>query len=98
MPPADSATERTRLSWRRTSLLATVVAILLGRLALQRGEGVGAVGAAALCWVGLLVVVQRRVNALTRAGRARSPVGWAVALTAAACVTFGVLGVVLVLG
>ncbi len=91
MPP-DSATERTRLSWRRTSLLATVVAVLLVRLAMHEGKGIGAVGVAALCWVGLLVVIQRRVNALDR------PVGRALVLTAAACVVFGVLGVVLVAG
>lgn len=168
MPPPDSATERTRLSWRRTSLVATVVAILLVRLALHQGTGVGVVGIAALCWVGLLVVIQRRVNTLSRtgregpagrespadrenpagrespadrgspadcgspagpesaagrgspagpespadsdspagresaagsesaAGRERRPAGRAVVLTAAACVAFGVLGVVLV--
>ncbi|WP_117209304.1 DUF202 domain-containing protein [Allorhizocola rhizosphaerae] len=90
MPPPDSAHERTRLSWRRTSLVATVVAILLVRLALHEGRGVGVIGVAALCWVGLLVVVQRRVNALT------GPVGREIVLTAAACVAFGVLGVVLV--
>jgi hypothetical protein len=92
MPPPDSPTERTRLSWRRTSLVATVVAILLLRLALREGQGIGVLGVAALCWVALIVIVQRRVNSLAR------PAGRAIVLTAAACVAFGVLGVVLVVG
>ena len=68
MPPPDSSRERTRLSWRRTTLVATVVAILLARLALRDREGIGVLGIAALCWVGLLVVVQRRVAGVGQDG------------------------------
>jgi hypothetical protein len=96
MPP-DSAPARTRLSWRRTTLAGTAVLILLIRLALlQDNRTIALITTAlgALCWVTLLVIVQRRIQALARPGRPSRKV---LALMSAACACFGALGVVLVL-
>lgn len=92
MPP-DSAKERTRLSWRRTTLSATVVAALIVRLALER-RNLAVIALAALCWVFLLTVIQRRIVALKVPGM---PPRRLTMLTAAVCLAFGGLGVVLVL-
>lgn len=100
MPQADSrgtAPERTRLSWRRTSLLATVVTLLAVRLALIEGGRISgaAIAMGALCWVVLLIVAQYRVRALTGPQPLRDtrlPL-----LTAMACVAIALIGVVLVL-
>src|SRR5688572_24383862 len=96
MPP-DSAPERTRLSWRRTTLAGTATLILLIRLALlhdNRAVALTMSALGALCWVILLVMVQRRIRALGRLGR---PSRWTLAVSAAACTCLGALGVVLVL-
>lgn len=56
--------ERTRLAWRRTTLSATVVAVLAGRQALHSGAtpaAVIAVALSALVWLGFLVVAHRRM-------------------------------------
>ncbi|OCC11198.1 DUF202 domain-containing protein [Streptomyces sp. PTY087I2] len=78
--------ERTRLAWRRTTLTATVVALLAGRQALHSGAtpaALVAVALSALAWLGFLLVAHRRVMVL---GVARpeqlAPRG---ALTAALC-------------
>lgn len=69
-PARDSGLqpERTRLAWRRTALTATVVALLLGRLALATGgaSASGAVGlaATAFVWLGVLAVAQGRIRAM----------------------------------
>jgi hypothetical protein len=89
----DSAPDRTRLSWRRTTLSATVVAALIVRLALER-DNLVVIALAALCWVLLLAVIQRRINGLRAPGRSSRQF---TMLTAAACVALGGLGVVLVL-
>jgi hypothetical protein len=96
MPP-DSAPDRTRLSWRRTTLAGTAVLILLVRLALLQDNRTIAVtmsALGALCWVTLLIIVQRRIRALALPGRPSRKV---LAVMAAACACFGALGVVLVL-
>jgi uncharacterized membrane protein YidH (DUF202 family) len=59
--------ERTRLAWRRTTLSATVTAVLAVRTVLH--EGANATGAAAavgcgVVWLGLLLVAHRRLRAL----------------------------------
>ncbi|CAM5565955.1 hypothetical protein SSPIM334S_00509 [Streptomyces spiroverticillatus] len=62
--------ERTRLAWRRTTLSATVVAVLAVKQAVHDGvTGVGLLGAAlgALVWVGFLVVAHGRLRELDRA-------------------------------
>ena len=96
-PPSDpgGAPERTRLSWRRTSLTATVSAILLLRLALEhpnRALAITVSALAALCWVTLLVLVQKRVRALPATLTSATP----LILTTLGCLGLGVLGVVLI--
>lgn len=97
--PADrgGAPERTRLSWRRTSLTATVVVLLLGRFALEHRQNattaIPVVALAAICWVTVLAAIQSRVHALPETlGSTRVPI-----LVAAACLILAALGVVLVL-
>ncbi|MGX1953477.1 DUF202 domain-containing protein [Streptomyces anulatus] len=56
--------ERTRLAWRRTTLSATVVALLAVRQALHGGAtpaALIAVSLSALAWLGFLVVAHRRM-------------------------------------
>ncbi|WP_274029208.1 DUF202 domain-containing protein [Streptomyces sp. MMBL 11-1] len=56
--------ERTRLAWRRTTLSATVVALLAVRQALLGGATPAALIAVALstaAWLGFLVVAHRRM-------------------------------------
>lgn len=86
--------ERTRLAWRRTSLVATVVAVLLVRSGLQHKNAV-ITAIAALCWVVLLAAIQRRVHALAEPSTLHST--RLLVVTAALCAAFGILGVVLVL-
>ena len=97
MPPPDTggSAERTRLAWRRTSLSATVAAILLLRLALNHphpGLAIAVSALAALSWVTLLVLSQRRVRALPATLVSAAP----LVLTTAGCLCLGLLGVVLI--
>ncbi|MCF3121382.1 DUF202 domain-containing protein [Streptomyces arenae] len=62
--------ERTRLAWRRTTLSATVAAVLAARATLYSGPTAAGVLACALClllWLGFLTVAHRRMVALTAA-------------------------------
>ncbi|UZJ32127.1 DUF202 domain-containing protein [Streptomyces endophytica] len=65
--------ERTRLAWRRTTLSATVVALLAGRQLLRNAEHGAAVAAEAvltgLVWLGFVVLAHRRMRAMA-SGRA----------------------------
>jgi hypothetical protein len=75
MTPETQA-ERTRLAWRRTVLLSTVVALLVVRLAVEHGLPWLAPAVVALWLVGALAA-QYRIRALARdrerpAGRALS--------------------------
>ncbi|MFF8291704.1 DUF202 domain-containing protein [Streptomyces sp. NPDC016309] len=59
--------ERTRLAWRRTTLSATVAAVLAAKQALHDGvDAAGLVGAglSLLVWLAFLIVAHRRVGAL----------------------------------
>ncbi|OEV03204.1 DUF202 domain-containing protein [Streptomyces oceani] len=89
---ADGAQrERTRLSWRRTTLAYTVVTALAVRTALVDGNTPPARMAAALtalAWLGFLVVAHRRIHALTTAG---GGVGGPVGAAAGRFVTGAVL-------
>ncbi len=95
---AGAQPERTRLAWRRTVLSGTVCALLLFRLAFERGlDPAGAVGLALglLCWLALLLLAHRRIKAMARP----RPVGVARLLVAVgvSCVATALLGVLLIL-
>jgi len=86
--PPGAQRERTRLAWRRTVLAATVVTLLFLRLA-----GPGAALAVPF-WLAVLVVGQRRIQAL---GHARDrPAPGDLPLLALAVAGFVVLGTALV--
>ena len=95
---AGLAVERTRLSWRRTSLTATgVVAIGVFRLLLPNPGGLTVAGVVlfALCWLGLVIAAQRRIAALSSAGSrtaGRIPLLLALLVTAGAAASLLVLG------
>jgi uncharacterized membrane protein YidH (DUF202 family) len=92
LPPGASR-ERTQLAWRRTALSATVVALLLVRVA-----GPNALGALALPgWLVALAFARRRIRALTSAPQsAGSGSPLAVVGLGLAVATFVVFGTVLV--
>lgn len=92
--------ERTRLAWRRTTLTATVVAVLAGKSALRDGPGATEFVVCALCcglWLGFLGVAHRRIRTLS--GSARPvPLSPRHAGTAALCaIVLAVCAAVLVL-
>ncbi len=67
--PAGLQAERTRLSWRRTTLAATTVALLAAAAAIvdrPTPHGVAAAALIALAWLAILVIAQRRIDALGR--------------------------------
>ncbi|MEU0740616.1 DUF202 domain-containing protein [Streptomyces sp. NPDC006134] len=92
--------ERTHLAWRRTTLSATVAAVLAVRTALHAGPSPAAVVAAALCcalWLTFLTLAHRRIRALASAA---SPPALSPAYATAAAlgtVATAVCGAVLVL-
>ncbi|MEU6147101.1 DUF202 domain-containing protein [Streptomyces sp. NPDC047081] len=62
--------ERTRLAWRRTTLAATVVAVLAMKTALHGGaSAVGVVTCALACglWLTFLYLAHRRIRGLSTA-------------------------------
>ncbi|MFJ9350144.1 DUF202 domain-containing protein [Streptomyces sp. NPDC101237] len=64
--------ERTRLAWRRTTLSATVAALLAARTALHGSTSAGGVLTCAACcglWLGFLLVAHHRIRALAAADR-----------------------------
>ncbi|MFB8757986.1 DUF202 domain-containing protein [Streptomyces nigra] len=67
--------ERTRLAWRRTTLAATVAAVLAAKSALRGGVSVGGVVVGALCcvlWLGFLALAQRRIRLLAASPEPRA--------------------------
>ncbi|GAA2378937.1 hypothetical protein GCM10010378_18740 [Streptomyces viridochromogenes] len=67
--------ERTRLAWRRTTLAATVAAVLAAKSALRGGVSVsGAVGGALCCvlWLGFLALAHRRIQLLAASPEPRA--------------------------
>ncbi|MFD5258239.1 DUF202 domain-containing protein [Streptomyces bobili] len=59
--------ERTRLAWRRTTLSATVAAVLGMKAALHGGASASAIAACAACaglWLGFLVLAHHRIRVL----------------------------------
>jgi len=68
-PPPGLSAERTRLSWRRTTLAATAVALLAVSAAIvDRPTPLGLAAAALLAWawLAILVIAHRRIGALGR--------------------------------
>ncbi|MEV6049927.1 DUF202 domain-containing protein [Streptomyces sp. NPDC052107] len=64
--------ERTRLAWRRTTLSATVAAVLSVKTALHNGASATGMTVCALCCVlflGFLAVAHRRIRALATGPR-----------------------------
>ncbi|MFB7503705.1 DUF202 domain-containing protein [Streptomyces broussonetiae] len=60
--------ERTRLAWRRTTLSATVTAVLAVKAALHGGASAGGIAVCALCCVlflGFLGVAHHRIRSLS---------------------------------
>ncbi|GGY09706.1 DUF202 domain-containing protein [Streptomyces djakartensis] len=92
--------ERTRLAWRRTTLSATVAAVLAVRAALHGGASAPGIVACALCcalWLGLLTVAHRRIRTLA-ARASPTPFPPRHATAAALCtVAMAVCGAALVL-
>ncbi|MDO0928460.1 DUF202 domain-containing protein [Streptomyces sp. TG1A-8] len=90
--------ERTRLAWRRTTLSATVAAVLAARTALHGGASPTGVVTCALCcaqWLGFLRVAQHRIRAL--AAGARPPALGARHATAAVLCAVALAGCAVVL-
>jgi uncharacterized membrane protein YidH (DUF202 family) len=97
-PDVARAVERTRLSWRRTSLTATGVLVIGAfRLLLPHPSGATVVGVVlfAVAWLGLVVAVQRRITALmgpSPGTAGRVPLVLALLVAAGAAVSLLVLG------
>lgn len=91
--------ERTRLSWRRTTLSFALVVVLTARKVVIFGGGSGAavvaVAMGALVWVGFLGLAHRRITALAP-GRPLPPAKATILGAAGAVVTAALLGAVLV--
>ncbi|WP_261674808.1 DUF202 domain-containing protein [Streptomyces lusitanus] len=92
--------ERTRLAWRRTTLAATVVAVLAGKAGLAGGASGGCAGCGGrvLCGVGGgVVVAHRRIRGLAGVGEPeRLSLRFAVGVVLCVLVTVGGgMGVVL---
>jgi hypothetical protein len=86
--PLETQLERTVLSWRRTTVSFTAVALLLARLAAvqaSRPVAVVAVAAIGLTWAGAIHLTRLRVRSLTRPVRRTLPL--IVALILLYCVT-----------
>ncbi len=93
--PTNTATERTRLAWRRTGLSGTAVTLLVVRLAVRNGYGPVHLSVAALAlpgFVGLLLLTRYR---LRTAGSRPAPSGWVPVATAACAAWFAVIGAAL---
>jgi hypothetical protein len=97
-PVYGASAERTRLAWRRTALSCTPVALLAVRLAVRDGMTVGsglAIAAAAIGWLGALLLTQRRIRAM--ASQRPHVIGRTLPAIALVTAGFAILGVVLVL-
>lgn len=91
----ETAARRTRMAWRRTVLATAVVAILAGRLAVERGASgtVAAVPAlATLGWLTVFAAGHRRIRQLAAYPSAtRRPLLWLVAAMVCGYTMIGVL-------
>ncbi|HET9379378.1 MAG TPA: DUF202 domain-containing protein [Streptomyces sp.] len=85
--------ERTRLSWRRTTLSATVCGVLAVRTALRDGAMPGRVAVTVLVcvlWAGFWLLARRRVAVLAQGG---GPAAMSVRHAAAAALCTAALAV-----
>ncbi|MEU0669964.1 DUF202 domain-containing protein [Streptomyces lavendulocolor] len=91
--------ERTRLAWRRTTLSATVAAVLAAKQAVHdevTAAGLIGAGLSLLVWLGFLGVAHRRMVALgTARPRALSARGAVVAAVCTVALATFAVGVVL---
>lgn len=90
--------ERTRLAWRRTTLSATVAAVLAVKTALAGGVSVAGVVACALCcgcWLGFLWIAHRRIGGLAAVSEPRALVPSYAAVAVICTVAMAVCGAVL---
>jgi hypothetical protein len=91
------AAERTRLAWRRTTLSATVVALLAVHQAVV-GERtpvhLGALAAVAGCLLAVLTLAHRRITALARGQRVA--VGRSPAVLGLLVIAYAGLGLLLI--
>ncbi|MEV4512437.1 DUF202 domain-containing protein [Dactylosporangium sp. NPDC049525] len=86
--PLDTQLERTVLSWRRTTVSFTVMALLLARLAVlqtPRPVALVAVAAVGLTWAGAIHLARVRIRSITRPVRRTLPL--IVTLILLYCVT-----------
>ncbi|WP_327005926.1 DUF202 domain-containing protein [Dactylosporangium sp. NBC_01737] len=86
--PLDTQLERTVLSWRRTTVSFTAVALLLARLAVlqaSRPVALAAVAAIGLTWAGAIHLTRMRVRSITLPVRRTLPL--IVTLILLYCVT-----------
>ncbi|GLW46165.1 hypothetical protein Stsp02_18270 [Streptomyces sp. NBRC 14336] len=92
--------ERTRLAWRRTTLAATVAAVLAGRAALHADVTVARIAVSAVCallWLAFLALAHARIQALA-SGHEPAPMAPRFASTVVLCtVGVAVCGAVLIL-
>lgn len=89
------AAERTRLAWRRSTLAATVVALLAAvHVAVEKASPIALATAAviALVWLVFVVLAYLRIRSLTRA--ASTPC-WEVVAAALVVAALGLLGAVM---
>ncbi|MEU8734088.1 MULTISPECIES: DUF202 domain-containing protein [Streptomyces] len=92
--------ERTRLAWRRTTLSATVVAVLAAKTALHGGATPVSVLAAVLCcalWLAFLRIAHGRIGTLAAAHRPRALAPPLAAAAALCTLALAVCGAFLVL-
>jgi uncharacterized membrane protein YidH (DUF202 family) len=103
MSPGDPAlpglqAERTRLAWRRTTLAATAVALIAVSAVVVDGPTPRALVAVAIlagAWVTLVVVAQRRIDAL--GGRLTSGAGHSPAVVTLLVTGYALLAAILIL-
>lgn len=102
-PANPASAERTRLAWRRTDLAATIVVLLIARLAVHdRLTALSTTGltVSVLVWIALLWLTQRRIRSMAEArprvvGRTLPAVAFLIAgltLIGIALATFGPTG------
>jgi hypothetical protein len=75
--PPPAAIERTRLSWRRTTLSASAVLVLAATRVITAGAAPLAAAACAvmaLVWLAILVLSHRRIRTLSAADTAEAPI------------------------